>query len=158
MGRGTSKLSGGAGGGAAAEIIQSPIATLQAAVADAQTRDLMGAYDLLKNKQLAKMSNEEKMVRAVVTDELAERGNLLYDPKTGNYAKYDKPQEIVYNDGKSYRISGIENRSVYNFATNSYSDKAFANAELYYNGKWAKVKNPDIEAALAVKYKQKRRS
>ena len=155
MGSGSSGIRGG-GGSSGAAIMQSPISTLQSTVAAAQTQQLMSVYDVLGNRSLASLSNEEKMVRAVVVDELAERGNLIYDPKSGDYSKYSRPQDIVYNDGKSYRISSIEQRAVYNPSTNSYSDKDFAKAELFYNGKWAAVKNPNIEESLAVKYKQKK--
>jgi hypothetical protein len=153
MGRGQSKIGGGSGGGAA--IMQSPISTLQQTVAGARSGDLMGVYDTLGNRPLAGLSNEEKMVRAVVIDELAERGNLIYDPKSGAYSKYSRPQEIVYDNGKSYRIKSVDQRSVF-AGNNQYTTADFADAELYYNGKWAQVKNPTIQRDLAVKYKAKK--
>lgn len=151
MGRGSSKI----GGGGAAAIMQSPISTLQSTVAAAQTQQLMSVYDVLGNRSLASLSNEEKMVRAVVIDELAQRGNLIYDPKSGDYSKYNRPQEIVYDNGKSYRINSVQQRSVF-AGNNQYTTADFADAELYYNGKWGQVKNPTIQRDLAVKYKAKK--
>lgn len=154
MGRGTSKIGGGGSSGAA--IMQSPISTLQATVASAQSRDLMSVYDTLGNRTMASLSNEEKMVRAVVIDELAERGNLIYDPKSGDYSKYNRPQEIVYDNGKSYRINSVQQRSVF-AGNNQYITSDFADAELYYNGKWSPVKNSTIERTLAQKFKSKKK-
>jgi len=129
-----------------------PISKLQQVVNKSRTSDLIGAYDQLADKRMAQMTNEEKMVRAVVTDELLHRGNLLYDPKTGNYDKYKKSNEVVFYNEKSYRIKSIKK-----VEDNTGKKVEVADAEWYYNGKFSPVKNYPMLKDLAKEYRKKER-
>ena len=128
------------------------IKILQDTVANSRTNELLGAYNELKDKSLREMTNEEKMVRAVLTDELATRGEILYDPKTGNYDKAKDSKKIVYDNEKSYRIDGIIT------VKDENETRKYADAYWYYNGKFSKVKNTAIQKRLAQKYEEKKKS
>ena len=142
---------GGSDGGGANER-NTGIKILQDTVANSRTNELLGAYNELKDKSLREMTNEEKMVRAVLTDELAARGEILYDPKTGNYDKARDSKKIVYDNEKSYRIDDIIT------VKDEDGTRKYADAYWYYNGKFSKVKNLAIQKRLAQKYEEKKKS
>lgn len=133
-----------AGGAAAVK----GIALLQGAVGNARTDQLQSAWDALDKKPIASMSNEEKMVRAVTTDELSKRGKLIYDPKSSSYSK-TKEKNIVNTEDRSYRVKGISLESQGGEA------ESVANAEMYYNGSWKPVKNFAIRKKIAELYRKK---
>ena len=147
-GRGKSKV--GASGG------NNGIARLQDVTRNSRTSDLVYAFDMLNPKPISQMTNEEKMVRAVVIDELSQRGNIIYDPKQNKYTKYNKPEQVVNTEDRSYRVDKVEKRSVYT-GNNNYQEKEFADCEYFYNGKWIKVKNPKTERNVADLFKEKKK-
>ena len=132
------------------------IARLQDVTRNSRTSDLVSAFDVLNPKPIYQMTNEEKMVRAVVIDELSQRGNIIYDPKQGKYTKYNKPEQVVNTEDRSYRVDKAEKRSVY-IGNNNYQEKEFADCEYFYNGKWIKVKNPNTERTVAELFKEKKK-
>lgn len=150
-GRGSSSGKAGSGASAIKGLTDTPISKLQRVVSKSKTSDVIKAYDQLSQKETVQMTNEEKMVRAVVVDELLSRGNLLYDPKTGDYKKHQNANEIVFYNGKSYKIKGVEK-----VESQTGEMVEFAEAEFYYNGKFSPVKNYPIRKSLAKEYTKKR--
>lgn len=151
MGRGKSKA--GVSGG---NTKNNGIARLQDVTRNSKTSDLTSVFDTLNPKPISQMTNEEKMVRAVVIDELSQRGNIIYDPKQGKYTKYNKPEQVVNTEDRSYRVNKVEKRSVYT-GNNNYQEKEFADCEYFYNGKWLKVKNSNTERTVANLFKEKKK-
>ena len=76
-------------------------------------------------------------------------GDVIYDPKTKSYTPYANPEQIVYMDGKSYKINSVSNRSL------GGDSIEIADADFYYGGKWNNVKNTVIGEKLAKEYKKK---
>ena len=152
MGRGTSKAAGGSARKKTTNAVRG-IALLQGAVGKARTDLLMQAYNMVNRKRLQDMTNEEKMVRAVATDELAKRGALVYDPKDESFHKNTGKGTIIYDPERerSYRINGIR---VEHYGTEKGITVAIA--DYYYNGKWHVVRNDHIRAELAKKARRRR--
>ena len=146
-------VSNGAGGGQKANNAVKGIALLQGAVGKARTDLLMQAYNMVNRKRLQDMTNEEKMVRAVATDELAKRGALLYDPKDESFHKNTGKGTIIYDPERerSYRINGIR---VENYGTEKGTTVAIA--DFYYNGNWHEVRNINIRMELAKKSRRRK--
>lgn len=127
------------------------IGILQQEVSKSRTQDLLQAYNQLQRKDIAKMTNEEKMVRAVLTDELAERGNLLYDYAEMEYKKNpEAPDNIVYLNEKSYRVNDVRRRGL------GEKEKMVADADVYVKGKWVEVKNTQRLIQLASAFRKKK--
>ena len=144
MGRGSSGAKTNAG-----------ISLLKGRVSEATTGQLNSVYDTLAKKDIAKMTNEEKMVRAVVIDELAERGKIIVDAKTGDYVKNTSGDRVVFDSekGRSYRVGKMG--TVQNVSTGKETAKA--EAEFYFGGKWVPVKNIQTQVNVAKLLKKQRR-
>ena len=131
------------------------ISLLQSRVRNSQTNQLMGAYNQLADKPIREMTNEEKMVRAILIDELTERGQLIVDAKTGEYVKNTTGDHVVFDSEKnrSYRVgrAGI----VQNVA--SGKETTSREAEFYFNGQWVEVKNLQTKVKVAKLAERSRR-
>ena len=142
------------------------IKILQGAVAKAKTSDLMSAYRTIENKAPEKRTNEEKMVRATAIDELAQRGALIYDPKTEGWIANTTKDRVVFNPsvmGRDGRDTGGRSYRIHSFGTydgflGSGKTVEYAVSDFYYNGSWHEVKNPEVQVEVAeLARKQKRR-
>lgn len=141
---------GGAGGASKSSNAVKGIALLQGAVSKARTDMLISAYSLLDKKPMSEMTNEEKMVRAVTIDELANRGRMISDYATGE-SKLTKEKNIVNIGEKSYRVNTISKRA---FGSDAVE---VADADVYAKGKWIHVKNDQISINIAKEYRKKKK-
>lgn len=138
MGRGSS--------GAGKKTANTGIALLQGRVGEASTRQLMGVYDALKGKDIRDMTNEEKMVKAVVNDELIKREKLVYDAKTQEFVKNNQSKPVIYDEERerSYRVNNIH---VEHYGTEK--GVTVADADMFYNGQWVPIKSVNIRKRIA---------
>lgn len=143
------------------------IAILQGAVAKAKTSDLMSAYRAIESKPLLERTNEEKMVRATAIDELANRGALIYDPKTEDFVENKSKDRVVFapsvigTDGRdtgarSYRIHGFETVEMQN-VRGDVTKAEVAISDFYYNGQWREVRNRTVQREVAALYRAEQR-
>ena len=143
----------GGRGGSSGISAPSGISALQGFVANARTSDLMGAWNTLYKKDMRSMTDEEKMARAVTTDELASRGAIAYDGKSQEFVRNTTGKTVVYdaNEQKSYRVDAIKKESYGGTSTTTVADTS-----VLYGGKWIPVKNPDVREKVAEMYKKRK--
>ena len=115
------------------------IATLQRAVSERTDSELMTIYKLYGNTNLAKLTNEEKMVRAVAIDELLERGKLYDDRTTGEIFKASPNETFVRHNDKSYKIT-----KMWTVKNEDGKSHRMVEAQTLVNGKWGVVQGYDL--------------
>lgn len=125
------------------------IATLQQAVNKRTDSELMTIYKLYGNANLAKLTNEEKMVRAVAIDELLERGKLYDDRSTGEIFKASPNETFVRHNDKSYKIT-----KMWTVENEDGKSHKMVEAQTLVNGKWGAVQGYDLRKTLAKKARQ----
>lgn len=136
---------GGRGGSSGIANKGNRFGLLGTTIENASTRELTGAYDQLNKTAFTKLSQEERMVKSLVTDELYRRGTLISDRATDEPVKNTKGYNILFDEstGNSYRIDGVEHRHLGGMNT-----VPIAKASYLFRGEWKPVKDT---SAMAIK-------
>lgn len=135
-------LFGGRGGDSG--VAHPGIAFLKGELSKQSTKTLMSAYDELKGKSFAKMTDEEKMLRATVMDELEKRGKIVMDSATGDYVENKTGKKIV-----SMQVQGMDRSYRVNQIHKTPDGKYYADAEVLVNGRWTTVKGWELQKRIA---------
>lgn len=143
------------GRGASSGIKKTGIGLLQGEVAKASTNMLNKVYREIDKKDVAKMSNEEKMVRAVTIDELSKRGRMIYDARTGEYVLTNE-NNIVNTEGRSYHVSKVK-RTTVQAVSGAEREVYMGDVSFYAGGKWNPVKNIQKIIQISAEYKKRKK-
>lgn len=124
--------------GRAGETRNAAMDILKKTIRQASTANNLTAYNQVNGKAIESLTNEEKMVRALLTDELLNRGELIYDRGTGENVRNTAGDRVVYDEQReaSYRIHRIYNQ----VAVDGTTHRA-AEADVYRDGQWRPVIN-----------------
>lgn len=134
---------------------KSGIGLLQGEVAKASTNMLHKVYRELSKKDVSKMSNEEKMVRAVTIDELSKRGRMIYDARTGEHILTSE-NNIVNTADRSYRVSNVK-RTTVQAVSGAEREVYMGDVSFYAGGKWNPVKNIQKIMQISAEYKKRKK-
>lgn len=134
---------------------KSGIGLLQGEVAKASTNMLHKVYRELSKKDVSKMSNEEKMVRAVTIDELSKRGRIIYDARTGEHV-LSNDNNIVNTEDRSYRVRNVK-RTTVQAVSGAEREVYMGDVSFYAGGKWNPVKNIQKIIQISAEYKKRKK-